>query len=319
MTMVEYAEFLRRALGDTPIVDVHAEDGGGMNSSVLRLRVTTEDGSESFILKRPTADQWSQEAALDEAAFYALVDTLPAHPPVVPRCLARDAGDNPFVLLEDLGGTHAPPLSRSEIVDGSNPVPPQPQLDQVVRTIGRLHGFWWDHDALDQVYPPYWIGEGFAHYAQRRSRSWQGLLDRYGDAIPARARELYPQVLAGLDGHFRDFLEPRVASGLTVIHGDCYFSNFLCPRAGGPAVLVDWQSASRGVGAGDLVNLCATFWTRAERAEWERHVLQTYHAELRAAGVTDYSMADLEQDYRLGLMYWLLMPVQDGFDGSPPD
>lgn len=109
---------------------------------------------------------------------------------------------------------------------------------------------------------------------------------------------------------------------LTLVHGDAYFSNFLCPREDGSglAVLLDWQAPSCGLGAADLVNLCATFWTAEQRAERHRElrVLELYHAELAAAGVRDYSFADLCFDYRLALIYWVLVPIQDARDGSKP-
>jgi hypothetical protein len=108
-----------------------------------------------------------------------------------------------------------------------------------------------------------------------------------------------------------------------LLHGDAYFSNFLCPleETNAPAVLLDWQSPCWDVGALDLVNLCATFWSREQRADRQREleVLRTYHAALCAAGVRGYTFEDLCLDYRLGLVYWLLVPVQDAHDGSVRD
>ena len=45
-------------------------------------------------------------------------------------------------------------------------------------------------------------------------------------------------------------------------------------------------------------------------------MLRRYHAVLQRNGVQDYAWDDLLTDYRTGLIFWLLMPVQDGYDGS---
>jgi hypothetical protein len=110
---------------------------------------------------------------------------------------------------------------------------------------------------------------------------------------------------------------------LTLVHGDAYFANFLCPRppATGPTYLLDWQSPEVDVGGNDLVNLCATFWTSEQRHQGQRElqILRRYYATLQAHGVSQYSWEDLRTDYQHGLIFWLLMPVQDAADGSHKD
>jgi hypothetical protein len=107
---------------------------------------------------------------------------------------------------------------------------------------------------------------------------------------------------------------------LTLLHGDAYFSNFLCPRPGttGLGYLIGWQSWCFDIGAGDLVNLLATFWTSEQRNDQdrERRLLLEFHRRLVGYGVTGYSFDQLIDDYRLGLVYWILMPIQDAYAGS---
>jgi hypothetical protein len=45
-------------------------------------------------------------------------------------------------------------------------------------------------------------------------------------------------------------------------------------------------------------------------------MLRRYHATLAAGGVRDYTWDDLSRDYRSGLIFWLLMPLQDRLDGA---
>jgi len=66
--------------------------------------------------------------------------------------------------------------------------------------------------------------------------------------------------------------------------------------------------------------LCATFWTSEQRHAAQREKnLRCYHTTLQAHGVTNYSWDNLLTDYKCGLIYWLLMPVQDRFGGASKD
>jgi hypothetical protein len=65
----------------------------------------------------------------------------------------------------------------------------------------------------------------------------------------------------------------------------------------------------------------ATFWNRQQRHDGDREaeVLRRYHRRLVAGGVTGYTFDNLLNDYRHGLIFWVLVPVQDAADGSPRD
>ena len=45
-------------------------------------------------------------------------------------------------------------------------------------------------------------------------------------------------------------------------------------------------------------------------------MLRRYHTVLREHGVTNYSWDELITDYKTGLIFWLLVPVQDRYSGS---
>ncbi len=288
-----------------------AEDLGTFNSRTARVWATVDGEQRTYFLKQPTSAPWSIKAAGDEAGFYRLAGSLPDHPPVVPR--AVEVGES-FLLLEDLAATHRQPRSRDEIITGDGMPSEQDQL-AVVDTLARLQAFWWDHPLRGSLFPAYWMaeGEGFAPYAERRRASWL----KVRNDLPSKANETYERLLGGLPTHWERWLGPRVADGrgLTLLHGDAYFSNFLVPRATGHAYLIDWQSCCVDLGAGDLVNLMA-FWTREQRREHERELLREFHHRLVDYGVAGYAFDDLLLDYRLGLVYWALMPVQDAHDGA---
>lgn len=132
-------------------------------------------------------------------------------------------------------------------------------------------------------------------------------------------------VLNHLRQHWEHYLEPhfRTQTHLTLVHGDAYFANFLCPKdaSSSATYLLDWQSPVVDIGGYDLANLCATFWTSEQRHEAEREekILERYYRALRTHGVRNYTREDLITDYQTGLIYWLLVPLQDRYDGSPKD
>jgi hypothetical protein len=283
-----------------------------------------------LVLKRNLAVEWARAAGADEVRFYQLAAALDPAPPAIIPCAAAviEPGGDSCLLLHDLSETHAPPVSRDELVSVAASVPAQPALEQAIDALARHHAFWWDHELLHggQFEVGFWTRDAgrLQLYLARRRAGWELLLAGEGDRLPHDIRALYEAALAGIERHWARLLEPRFSERrqLTLVHGDAYFSNILCPRAGGgSAYLLDWQSPSVDLGGYDLANMLATFWTSEQRAAGSRELgaLRRYHATLLAAGVRDYAWDDLARDYQTGLIFWLLMPVQDRFDGAPRD
>lgn len=196
----------------------------------------------------------------------------------------------------------------------------------MIDTLARFHAYWWQHELLTsgRFAVGYWThnADRFGQYLQRRQRSWDDLIAAERDWLPADIRELYEWVFARLPYHWEHYLEPRFRNQthLTLIHGDAYFSNFLCPKTPGigTTYLLDWQSPTVDLAGYDLVNLIAAFWSPAQRHEAgrEQRMLQRYYNTQCARGVTGYTWDELLIDYRSGLIFWLLMPVQDRFGGA---
>ncbi|MGZ0153571.1 phosphotransferase family protein [Kribbella sp. WER1] len=315
-------ELLDRA-GVRDVRTVAVRDTGAFNSSTARLRVSFRSSPDAqFVAKRPADNDWSRAAAVDEARFYTLVATLPDHPPVVPHCIAAAAdGDAPYVLLEDLSTTHREPVTRAQIIQRPSTMPAIEDQLAVVDTLARLQAYWWGRPTQAEAFPGYWSTEGFDQYARRRRAAWDAVLAENRSWLPRDTVELYENTLDRLATHWSNWLRPRVTDRITLVHGDAYFCNYLCPRPGrsGPAYLIDWQSASFDIGAIDLANLIATFWSPDQRRDREQVLLSEFHTRLVGYGVSGYSFDELLDDYRFGLVYWLLMPVQDAYSGAPRD
>lgn len=134
---------------------------------------------------------------------------------------------------------------------------------------------------------------------------------------------LYDTLLPQLFWLWQTYTYPRLTSfaQMTLTHGDAYLNNFLCPRPGqmGATYLIDWQSPEVYRGTSDVVTMCATFWTRAQRADREIPLLERYHRRLQEHGVMDYAWHDLITDYQYSIIDWLLIPLQDRLDGAGKD
>jgi hypothetical protein len=302
------------ALSEGSLVEsIAVRESDAFNSATVFARVTYRGADPALptrlVIKRPSSAQWSRDAAVVEAQFYRHLFTVPSHPPVVPACLA--ATDDCLVLA-DLSPTHTAPVTRSQSIALAG-VPTMDALESAVDTLAALHSHWWRRDPGPFPVATWWgSSQEFDRYARHRREAW----DRVAAEVPAPARSVYSHVFSRMD-RFGARLLARRSGPLTLVHGDAYLSNFLVPAASpGLGVLLDWQSPSVDIGALDLANMCATFWTRSQRREYEDRVLRRYRAAL---GVPGYSYDDLLADYRIGVADWLLVPVQDAADGSRRD
>lgn len=311
---------------------VTAQANAAFNSAALHLTVTyTSDAlSEAptrLFLKRNLATEWAREAGAWEVSFYQLAAPYMADLPMLVPCYlaAYDrASDRSAILLADVSATHAPPVTRDQLIalDG---VPPDDQLDAIIDTYARFHAFWWEHPALGagvgQVSPWYRSPAHYEAHVARRQSQWAAFNAVEGATLSAEDHVAYAQILAGLPALWDRYLAPRVMSlrNLTLAHGDGYLSQFLCPNDGtGPTYLIDFQDISGDFVARDLVHLCAFFWTPDQRHAGgrEERLLRRYLAGLHQWGVRDYSWDDLLTDYRLLIILLALYPVWDQTNGS---
>jgi Ecdysteroid kinase-like family len=323
-----------RAAGALPTGEVQAvtlEPTGAFNSHTVRVRARLSPDAPPglpirYVVKQNAPAAWAAQAGQDEVRFYQMVAGLADHPASVVPCLAagiqEDTGDS-YLVLVDLSETHRPPLTRDQQLLCA--LPSDRDIGLVTDALADLHAYWWQRPA-DHLPVGYWTRDEdrFTAYLNRRRTSWQRVRTTH-DWLPDTVVAVYEELLAALPSYWQRHLRMRMAQreALTLVHGDAYFANFLCPRSpdSHDVYLLDWQSPSIDLGAGDLVNLYAPFWTRRQRldGERERGWLARYHARLCAGGVVGYSVGDLRLDYRRGLVEWVLIAVQDAADGSRVD
>jgi hypothetical protein len=300
-------EALRRsgALGDGRVRDVVVESSRAtILSRIIRLRLSYDGEAaaapQTLILKTSLPERANLNAGRDEVAFYTGIATEMALPPV-PRCFEAVCGEvenSWHLLLEDLTDSH--------FVLTHWPMPPtRPQSEQIIAARARFHAAWWDDPRLGAS-----IGSWLKPHdpqIQRFAEEFARFADRVGDRLPAERRATYERLIE--EGHR---LNERYHShrNMTVLQGDSHVWNVFLPRDGSEDVrLFDWPAWRVDVATGDLAYMMALHWFPDHRRRHERHLLDHYHAELLAAGVTGYDRRALQDDYRLSVLWQIATPV----------
>lgn len=315
------------------VLTIELQPTGAFNSATMRLLITytpnvPETAPRSFILKCSNGTTWGNQANREEVRFYQLTASLPDYPPLMVTCYSAacdKTSDACYLLLLDLSSTHLVPVPREQqiaIEKGEN-VPAEIYIERAIDTLATFHAYWWEHELLgSERVPSGYDDDHFARYCQRRREAVAWLLKNEREMLSPAMQTVCAETAIHFERWWTDYLAPRMQekSHITLIHGDAYFANMLSPRPGvtGNTYLIDWQSTEPLIGACDLVNLCSTFWTRAQRQESQREqrILQRYLAQLQAHGIRNYSWDNLLLDYRLEIIEWLLSTIQDARNGS---
>jgi hypothetical protein len=312
------------------VVAIEEAANNAFNSAVSHLTLTySPDASETaprrLVLKRNIDADWAVAAAEREVAFYRLLAPDAATLPMVVPCYHAAYDEQcrqSDLLLLDVSPTHAPPVTRDDLLAGRG-VPPAAQLEAVVDALADFHAYWWEHPMLGQgvfeVDPWYRDGEHFARFVEKRRADWTIFTATEGADLPGDVRALYERAFAGLpglwDGHFAERMRTR--RRLTFSTSDCYLCQFLCPHDGaGQTYLLDFQGICADFPAVDPVFFFASFWTPEQRHEGDREtrMLRRYLERLRARGVASYTWDDLTADYRLMLAILIFYPIWDAVD-----
>ena len=312
---------LRRCgvLGEGRVVAVDAEaPRDQLVSRIVRLRPSYDGASaaapRSLILKIDLPGSVNDGPFLrgaSEVTFYSKI--APAMPAgLVPRCFdaAWQADTRQWhLLLEDLADTHE--------IATQWPLPPDEMLcRQMVQTLARFHAAWWDDPRLGTTIGTR-VDEETARQAMRRhAGAYERFADHLGDRLSRERRELYRHFFAKAHRVQARVLTHR---NVTLVHGDAHVWNCFVPKDGsGDLRYFDWDTWRIGLASSDLAYMMATHWYRDRRRDFERPLLDHYHAALVAHGVQDYDRAALAEDYRRSVLMQLLMPVLQWSAGIPP-
>jgi hypothetical protein len=286
-------------------------------SRIIRVRLSYDRATQAapacLILKTGRPDRMNSEWAgsRHEVAFYRqIAPSLPAK--VVPRCLEADHDDATHawhLLLEDLTDTHA--------LATEWPLPPtRAQCETILTGLGRFHAAWWDDPRLGVSVGAAFDDAAIDRFIEQVAGHFVTFADRLGEDLSADHRAFYQRLLESAPVLHRRY---RVGANLTLTHGDAHVWNcFLSRDDSDDARWFDWDSWRIRVPANDLANMMALHWYPDRRTRLESALLDHYHNVLLAWGVTGYDRRDLQDDYRLSVLWQSTMPIFQAGVKIPP-
>ena len=292
-------------------------DRSTLVSRIVRLALTYDGPAHalpgSVIVKggfpEHSGSEWMN--GQQEVGFYRdVAPSLPAG--LVPRCFAAQPADaaNPwYLVLEDLTDTHD--------VATEWPLPPsEAQCRKIVGSLGRFHAVWWENERLGVMIGTRLDDAAMDRFIQQVAGHFSVFADRLGDELSVERRALYEALFSAaprLHQRYRD------ARNITLAHGDAHVWNCFLPRNGSDDVRwFDWAGWRIRAPTTDLANMMALDWYPERRGRLERTLLDHYHAELLESGVSGYSRADLQDDYRLSVLWHTVTPVFQAGLKLPP-
>jgi thiamine kinase-like enzyme len=289
-----------------------------LRSHTFRLRIEYEGPSAgaptSLILKAGHLDGAGRSTYANrrEIAFYREVASA-ASAQLVPLCFeAVDAtGITAWhLLLEDLTDTH--------FIATEWPLPPTlAQCETILRALARFHGAWWDSPHLGTSVGVWIDAEAFDRSLRLFAEKFALFIDRFGELVTPERRGLYERLL---DQAPRLLARYHSHCNLTIAHGDAHSWNFFLPMTGGHenVRLIDWEDWSIAGASDDLAYMMAMLWYPDRRHGLEKPLLDRYHAELLAQGVTGYDREMLTNDYRLSALWLITRPVWQAMNNIAP-
>ena len=327
------AEWLTAALregGHLPRGRVSAVDvgdigvGRGYISQSVRVIPTYEgakgDAPASFVAKLPTFLQvpeyltpWTGMIIETEIDWYR--EASAECPARIARCYGgvHESRTSYALLLEDLGDLAT--LSQTDSC------PPE-QAPLVVKTLARMHAHWWESERLREWT---WL-PSTERQSQINTPLVQGGWDAFAERIAPRIDPAFVPVGERLVRDWGTLYERGAASGATLIHGDFRIENFLFGEAGteNELAILDWQIAGYGSGPRDLAYFIAQGFDPEKRTAVSDDLVALYHATLLEHGVTGYSLEQCRNDYRLGLLASMFIPLigvqgVDAVEPPPPE
>ncbi|MEM7435065.1 MAG: phosphotransferase [Myxococcota bacterium] len=266
-------------------------DRGAPASVIVKLQPEVEERAE-------TADEL--HAFTREIRFYR--EVAPTAPLRVPRVYAMlEEGKHAAIIMEDLRfariGDQVAGIHTDQVIAGA-------------RAIGRLHGQYWDNDALDSLH---WMpfkddfdldfADKWSHFVELYRGELSDSALHVGESLCKRM----PEVIA------RIATRPK-----TLVHQDLRADNmaFVDGPSGDEPIIFDWAVAVRSIGAYDVARLLGGSEPRSERRGHQLEVVRAWYDEVTQAGAHDYTWDDALFDFRLGALSVLAIPVH--FCSDPP-
>ncbi|MEM9131186.1 MAG: oxidoreductase family protein [Actinomycetota bacterium] len=204
-----------------------------------------------------------------------------------------DPAGAPFVLvLEEITGAR-----MVDQLDGAD----RADCETVLSSLAALHAEFWDSDRLDALeWLPPMNNDAYKAAKALGEAHWDGFVANWSDRVPARVLGWVEAVTP----RYPEMLDWWADQGnATFAHIDSRLENFLFDTETNAVTVLDFQLATRHVGAFDVAYFLAQSVSTDNRRAWEQELLDRYHAELLDHGVSaDYTRERFQRDYRYCLL-----------------
>ena len=271
------------------------------SSSRLTPRYEEEDDSlpVSFFLKMAAEHGSAREQAAQsgmysfEVGFYRdLADYVQI---ATPRCYAaKISTDNSAfnLLLED-----AAPFVQIDQLQGLNLAQAQLAMQQ----LAGLHGPTWQGRGMENCHWAQIDPAMTGAFADGMKRLQPDFVERFGAALPSENLEILDRLILSAPGYWRYSL---ACKNQVAAHWDYRADNMLFGERDGELAMVtiDWSALKAG-GGRDLGHFLGTSLVPELRREHEMELLQMYHDRLLTHGVSDFTLQECIDDYRINLFY----------------
>ena len=280
--------------------------GDGLVGLNIRCRLTGTDGStRSVVAKLPSPDDTSRATALAlgnylrEVRFYQeLAATVAIRTPACFDAAWHPSTGDFVVVLEDMA-----PAVQGDQVAGCSVA----QARLALVELAKLHASRWDDESL---YDVEWLQRRTTESAPTLQAMyqafWPGFVERLGHRLTPSQLELGERFGSSMVTWVEQRQRPNA-----VTHGDYRLDNMLfgADGVGPPVTVVDWQTPGHGPPVADASYFIGAGPVIADRRAHERALLEAYHRELVARGVTGFGFDECWEQYRLFAFSGCVMSV----------
>ena len=265
----------------------------GFLGDIVRITLSWDvAGSQpnSIIAKFPTIREANRETGKNllayerELKFYQhFSEGCPVNPPTFYGGVDVTGEQDFLILIEDLKAARF--ASQLEALSTQD-------ARQAVLGLARMHAHYWQSPALAEAHQ---FKDWAPIYGPSIASGWPLFEQDFGDLIPD---EMYPMFEPGNRMAGRVFEYFSRARPQTLVHGDARIEN-ICFDGSNLPRMYDWQLASSGPGAYDLMYFFANSIEADQLAVVGQELVSLYFDGLVEGGVTDYSREDLNRDLQI--------------------
>lgn len=304
-------EILASHLGTNRVTDcsARASDIPGQTAEVVLIDVAYETATDlpsKMVAKITSADPdilrlliANYDQYRRETSFYR---EFPDVGISVPQCLHQEHNPDTqefVILMGDLAPSYSPSWA----------IKPD-EVEHALMALPAFHGKWWNDPVLrEKDWLVQYDNRPFFTVAfQAAAGAAEKINSHYSDA------DLSIELMARSGEKLDELLNFVASRPFTFVHGDYHSKQMFFPSdEGGDFAVIDWQFPFVAQGAWDFARLAGMCLETSERRQRESDLLARYHSGLEASGVKNYSLTDLESDYRIGLLVsQMIMSIAHG-------